>query len=359
MGETLLEKAERISKAGKQRAQDRAAERVAKASEVIHKDTDKRVRQSGKSANQIARSTKKKLESYANALQIEQFDLFPSKEYPTPFTRIPLFTPVQRQKARALHSEQTKTTDFVKLESKWDKGGVYQAGPPLTVYDEDTFIGLLHMRKKGFSGKASNMPSKRIAEGGKSINPTDESKVIVHSGYFLVTELETLIRGQKPPKKGWSGTDLKKRRESIERIGATVLRFTQPQNLDCYRGKQIQIVSVEWIGDRSDACYYFEFHPAIVAWLLAFRTYIDLSIRRQLTPFGKALHRFLSSQKSNNTYKRDWEVVLRAIGFSGRAAEAKRKAKPQMEKLVSLGFMSSGEIIGNGRSEPYVLKVSF
>lgn len=328
--------------------------------EADNKDlTTELKRNSGKSTAHLSTKAEQSLINFANTLKIEQYDLFPSREYPTPFTRIPLFTPCQRKKARQIESEKTLNSDFIRLNSSWDKGGVYKSGPALTVYDEDTFIGLLHLRKFAYKGRYSSMPSKRIGKSESTVSLNNEKEVLVHSGHFLLTNLETLIRGTKPPKEGWGGAALNKRRESIERIGATILKFTQPQNLDRYRGKQIQIVSIDWVGEKNEAYYYFEFHPAVVLWLNEFRTYIDLNLRRKLTPFGKALHRFLCSQKSFKTFRKDWQVVLTAIGYEGRAAEANRKAKTQLALLVKLEFISSGSITGNGRSEPYNLNITF
>ena len=326
-------------------------------------DTDEnsnnRIRRSGKDGMSIGRDAESTLRKYAELAGIKQFELFPGKEYPTPFTRLPLFVPAQRRKARAAQQAATRDTDFVKLESRWDKGGVYRSGPPLTVYDEDTFIGLLHMRSMGFKGPSSNMPSKRIGKAPNAPPSTNVDQVNVHSGYCVVSQLETIIRGESPPKKGWPGRDIALRRESIERLGATVLKFVSPQNLDHYRGKQIQIVAIDWIGDRRDACYYFEFHPAIVRWLEEFRTYIDLKVRRQLTPFGKALHRFLSSQRSSKSYEVQWAVVLEAVGYQGRIADAKRFGLEELGKMQDLGFLSAATIEGTGRRTPYVLKVQF
>lgn len=318
-----------------------------------------RLRRSGKDGGSIRRSAEQVLRHYAEQANIEQYDLFPGDEYPTPFTRLPLFVPAQRKKAREAQIAATRNEDFVKLNSRWDRGGVYRAGPALTVYDEDTFIGLLHLRAMGFAGTASRMPSKRIGKTPGELVSASVSKVKVHAGYCVVSQLETVIRGTAPPKKGWSGRDIALRRESIERLGATILRFTSPQNLDHYRGKQIQMLSIDWIGDKSDACYYFEFHPAIVRWLEEFRTYVDLKIRRKLTPFGRALHRFLSSQKSNKRYDVEWATVLEAIGFRGSAGNAKRLGLEQLEKMVSLGFIAEARIDGTGRRDPFMLRVVF
>jgi len=346
----------RLKKIQQQKPNDSPDETV---TEDAPAESPTRVRRSGKDGFTIQRDAEATLREYAKQAGIEQFDLFPGREYPTPFTRLPLFVPSQRKKAREVQIEATRNTDFVKLESRWDKGGVYRSGPPLTVYDEDTFIGLLHLRSMGFKGTSSHMPSKRIGKPPNAVPSSNVASIKVHSGYCVVSQLETIIRGESPPKKGWAGRDIGMRRESIERLGATVLRFVSPQNLEHYRGKQIQMVAIDWIGDKSDACYYFEFHPAIVRWLEEFRTYIDLKVRRQLTPFGKAIHRFLSSQKSSKTYEIEWAVLLEAIGYRGRISDANRFGNEQLTKMKNLGFISDAHIEGTGRREPYILKVIF
>lgn len=334
-------------------------------SEIIQEGAKKRGRKTGKSNHKIIKDAGSKLESYAKRLNIKQFDLFPGHEYPTPFTRIPLFIPSHRKRAREIQNDSLLKGDFTQLESSWDGGGVFRSGPALTVYDEDTFIGMLHLRRFGLEGIPSNMPSKNIGilteggEGETNLYSHNNKKVKVHSGYFLVSEVESLIVGRRPPKNGWPGSNLTKRRESIERLGATILKFTRPQNVDEFRGKQIQMVAIDWIGSESDACYYFEIHPAVVVWLDVFRTYIDLNIRRKLTPFGKSLHRFLSSQKSNKEFSKSFEDVCAAIGCFDSQGEAKRKSERQLDRLIELGFLSAWKITGTGRGEPFVLHVNF
>lgn len=320
-----------------------------------------KVRRSRKGSNRkISQEADNKLLEFTKQLNIKQFDLFPRKEYPTPFTRLPLFSPSQRKKAREAQNITTADGDFIKLKSTWDKGGVFKSGPALTVFDEDTFIAMLYMRIMGLVGPSSNMPSKRMGARKKEVTTGFEtSDVLVHAGHFLVSDIETFVMGKKPPANGWPGSNIKRRRDSIERLGATILKFTQPQGLDKYRGKQLQMITLDWLGDKADACYYFELHPALVSWLNDYKTYIDIGIRRQLTPFGKALHRFLSSQSSNATYTKRWDDVLEAIGYIGKLSEAKRKATGQLEKLVELNFITAGEITGNGRSSAYTLTVSF
>lgn len=325
--------------------------------------TNKPSRQSGKSAARIGRDVEKILKQFAQQQGIEQFSLFPGNEYPTPFTRIPLFPPIQRRKARENIARETQNADFVKLESRWDKAGVWKAGPALTVYDEDTLAGLMHMRSIGFSGSEQRMPSKLLTkeQKQKEIIRSTGQDIIVHAVYCVVSQLESAIRGHEPPNpsKGWGGAVIKRRRESVERLAGVSLKFERPHGLDMYRGKTIHIIELDWIGDRDDACYYVQFHPAIVSWLLEYRTFLDMGIRRELTPFGKALHRFLSSQVSNRRYKIELGILVEAIGWQGKQSEAKKLANEQLTKMQSLGFLKQFQIHGTGRREPFLIEVTF
>jgi hypothetical protein len=356
---SVEQKIARLQAAAEQRATEKQQQLLPDIppEEASVSDKSTPTRQTGKSARAIHRETREALVRYANEVGIEQGELWPGKEYPTLFTRLPLFRPMQRSRAREQQAEATKSSDFVRLNSRWDRGGVWRAGPALTVFDEDTLAGLMQLRSMEFSGNELLMPSKRSQRA--ELMASSGRRVTVHSVFCVVSELESLIRGKTPPKKGWGGKVIKQRRESIERLAATSLRFEEPKGLDLYRGKMIPIIEVDWVGDPKNACYYIQFHPAIVHWLNEYYTYIDLDIRRQLTPFGKALHRFLASQVSNAHYEIDFEVLLEAIGYEGRVGEAKTSANAQMKKLLELGFAKSFAFEGNGRSVPFKLVVQF
>jgi len=314
-----------------------------------------RKRLSGKSGHTIKRDAEKTLKEYADRVGIEQYDLFPGNEYPTYFTRLPLFPPLKRSTARNNQAEITRTKDFVKLTSRWDQGGVYKSGPALTTEDEDTLIGILQLRSLGFKGNENLMPGKNI---NHSIHQISGKEIKVHATYCVISDLESFIKGKAPPKKGWGGATIKRRRESIERLAAQVLKFTKIKGHDDYVGKEFSLMEIDWVGDKRDACYYISLHPMMVSWLEGYRTYIDLNIRRELTPFGKALHRFLSSQISKSSWTKDFEVILEAIGFKGRMNDAKKYTIAEIEKMKKLGFPMNVSISGNGRSDPFKLSAS-
>lgn len=359
---------ERVAKLAAQAKKKAAKEKTAKPSKPrgVANDRGRSLelsRQTGKSALQINRDAEAVLKQFAEQQGIEQFSLFPGSEYPTPFTRIPLFPPIQRRKARENVARETQNADFVKLETRWDKAGVWKAGPALTVYDEDTLAGLMHMRSIGFSGNEQRMPSKLLQKPASvdHLSVPDGKDVIVHALYCVVSQLETEIRGHQPsdPSKGWGGAVIKRRRESLERLASVSLKFERPHGLDMYRGKTIHIIDLDWVGDRNDACYYVQFHPAVVSWLLEYRTFLNMGIRRQLTPFGKALHRFLSSQISNRHYVIELQVVTEAMGWQGKMSEAKRLSEDQLKRMQALDFLKRFQITGTGRKEPFALEVWF
>ncbi len=355
MTENMKQKLSRLEKKAKARNKNDAVEESNSPKKPLSAAP---ARGTGKSARSIRRDTKAELKRLADSSGIHQFDLFVGKEYPTLFTRLPLFPPMKRGRAREQQAENSKQTDFIRLKSRWDKGGVWRSGPALTVEDEDTLAGLIQLRNIGFSGNELLMPSKKLG-ADRNIAVSHGNQVKVHAVYCVVSELETLIKGREPPKKGWSGTVLSRRRQSIERLGATVLRFEQPQGLDNYRGKLIPLIELDWIGDLKNSCYYVQFHPAIVYWLEEYRTYINLDVRRQLTPFGRALYRFLASQVSNTNYKRDFEDILEAMGYEGKIGAARRSAEPQLKKLIELDVIVNYEFINKGPSKPIVLNVQF
>lgn len=155
------------------------------------------------------------------------------------------------------------------------------------------------------------------------------------------------------------GRAIKKRRDSIERLGAIKLKFERTKNHDEYRGTQIDLLHIDWVGDRREACYYVQFHPLVSAWLEDYRTFMDLNLRRQLSPLGKGVYRFLASQRSNRRYSEELEVIAEAIGVDAPLREMKRQLRRQLDILINQGFVDTAEITGTGRKTPYRLVVEF
>ena len=355
MAESLEKTLKRINLQVQKKADEKAKSEQEDLKKTKSELVDRK-RFSGKSGHAIKREARKILKEYADSAGIEQYDLFPGKEFPTNLTRLPLFPPKKITTARKDQAEITSKQDFVPLTSKWDKGGVWKQGPALTTYDAGTLIGILQMRDIGFQGDILKMPSKGL--GGNEIMAGNPGKQVkVHSTFCVVSELESFVKGKPPPSKGWGGKVIRLRRESIERLAAQTLKFTYSKGLKDYVGKSFSMLEADWVGDNKDACYYLQIHPMMVSWLEQYKTYVDINIWRQLNPLGQAIYVFLASQKSNVYFDFDFLDVLDAIGWSGRAGDARRGALKQFEKLIQLEFMSGGAIIGNGRRHPFRLYV--
>jgi hypothetical protein len=307
----------------------------------------------GAPAQKIIAQANARLEHFLRERGVEQFELFPSAEYPTPLTRLPLFPPVQRSTARELAA----ASDWIALESRWDGGGVFKAGPALTVYDEDTLFGLMNMRQQGMSGPADRLPipaPPTVTMSGLAPG----NQVRVHALYCLVSQLESVIQGYAP-RKGWGGRAISKRRESMENLAAITLKFQKPKGADALHGKPIQLIFIEYIATAEDACYYVQFHPLVSQWLEEYRTFLDFDIRRQLSPLGKAMHRSLASQRSNRTFSIPLPEFFASIGAFGELRDRKREAIPQLQKLKDLQFLDAFAISGTGRKTPWILEVTF
>ncbi|WP_295389079.1 hypothetical protein [uncultured Thiodictyon sp.] len=308
---------------------------------------------SGAPGPKVIAEANARLERFLRERGVEQFELFPSAEYPTPLTRLPLFPPIQRSTARELAA----ASDWITLESRWDGGGVFKAGPALTVYDEDTLFGLMNMRQQGMTGPADRLPiaaPPSIATSGLA----PSNPVRVHALYCLISQLESVIQGYTPPR-GWGGRAIAKRRESMDNLAAITLKFQKPKGDNAFHGKPVQLIFIEYVVTAEDACYYVQFHPLISQWLEEYRTFLDFDIRRQLSPLGKAMHRSLASQRSNRTFSIPLIEFFASIGAFGEPRDRKREAIQQLERLKTLQFLEQFAITGTGRRTPWVLEVTF
>ncbi len=318
-----------------------------------HTPTSTPRRRTGTPAPKVVEDANAKLNVLLRQRGIEHFALSPTSEYPTPLTRLPLFPPVKKTTARGISG----SGDWVALESRWDGGGVFRSGPGLTVFDEDTLFGLMTMRQQGMAGPADQLPiTAPPSHGPAGLAPSNP--VRVHALYCLVSQLENIIKGHTPAN-GWGGRTLTKRRDSIDTLSRVMLKFVRPKGADAFHGQPIHLIFIEYIVTPKDGFYYVQFHPVLSQWLEEYRTYIDFNIRRQLSPLGKAIHRALASQRSNGVFDVLLIDFFESIGASGSAADRKREAIPQLDKLCELSFLDSYEFTGTGRRVATKLRVVF
>jgi len=280
---------------------------------------------------------------------LEQTPLRPTSEYPTPLTRLPLFPPVTRATAIELFKR-----GWTRVASPWDGGGVFRSGPALNVYDEDTLLGLMGLRAWRLEGPADRLP---VAVGDAD---TDGAAAVVKVDtlQFRISQLESAIRGETP-KGGWSGHAAARRRQSLDDLAGLQLRFDQPHGGRDYSRKIVSLFRTLGFSKDSDACYYVQFDPLVSQWLEHYCTYIDLALRRKLSDLGRALHRFLASQRSNPVYCIAITAIYEAIGASGRVGKLNQQARLQLAIMQRDGFLTAFAITGTGRSQPFALQVQF
>ena len=292
------------------------------------------------------------LESVARQRGLELTSLCATSEYPTTLTRIPLFPPVTRETAIEMFKR-----GWVKLQSSWDGGGVYRSGPALNIYDEDTLLGLMVLRSRRLVGPADHMPTAVRRLDKEDTTPTDE-RVQVDSVVFTISQLETAIHGYTPPK-GWGGRELARRRDSIEDLYGLQLRFDKVRGGARYQRVTISLFDIPQFTKEKDACYYVQFHPLVSRWLENYHTFISFSLRRKLSDLGKALHRFLASQRSHCVYRIGVIELYEAIGAQDRVWKLNQNARKQLMIMQQEGFITAFLIDGTGRSKPFVLQVVF
>lgn len=269
-------------------------------------------------------------------------DICPGREYPTLFTRIPIFLSCPREQA----ARRVDKNLAVPFDTGWGAGRKF--GPPLTIYDEDTLLALGALRQMRLEGRGDKMPI-RVS------NPVDPQKTThVDVLYTTTGEIERYLGKAK------GGRGNARRLQSVKDLGNVNIEFTRINDnkknpvikAQTFSTKLIDVLSEEL---EDDACLYIQFPPIMVLWLRYQSTYIDMDIRRQLKgDHAKAIHKFLSSQPTFNigAKKLAYEVLMFEKDYPlGKFMEKLRHA---MEQLKSLGWCEY-DIRGTGRKTPFVL----
>jgi len=266
------------------------------------------------------------------------YPLSPGSEYPLILTRAPIFLPTRRSVAASLHDSDLS----IPFRTGWGEGRKY--GPPLTVYDEDTLLALAGLRKARLEGDAERMPipTRNVIQF--------ESPTRVHALYTTIAEVEDFLK--KP--KGGSGH--KRRLESVHRLAATRIKFSQMSDRSV--GKKglkktvmISLIDVRSVEEGNDSFLYVQFPPEMACWLEESFAYIDMDVRRELSDNGKVIHKHLSGQETFNLLA----DTLRAVTASQLSKKNfMRELRATMKQLHSIGWCEY-DIVGNGRSSPYKL----
>lgn len=261
-------------------------------------------------------------------------DVHPESEFPTFLTRLPIFRPSRRNNQRNLLDEEN-AMPFV---TPWGIGKKH--GPPLTTYDEDTLIALGRLRQNRLTGQPHRLPvplSNIHQQGNQDVN--------VHVAQFMLSDVQKIC-GTK-----LSGQSNRMRLDSIKRLANTVIEFdTKTAGKFMGTGTSVKLVDVVWQYYEENGLLYVQFTPVMASWFEKEYTYIDLSVRQQLTDTGKAVHRFLSGQRKE--YQIFTKKLMTTIGYVRDHMIFVGDLRKAMQQLEDIGWIESWDIVGSGRSTP-------
>lgn len=289
-------------------------------------------------------------------------------EYPTTLTRIPLFPPGHKSKRiqkKAMDRSAAGDAVWEPLASAWSRSAVFKSGPDLGTYDEDTLIGMIQLRSDAFLGPPRamplGMPASPAARHGMApaLQEPEVDECVWFVSTFSLDQLETRIRGPRPAR-GWGGQALALRLESIHRLSAVLFGFTVTldETFEYGRGP-FRLFRMDTLGSGSDVHFYVQWDPLLSKQLECYRSYIDLAVRRELSPLGKALHRFLTSQVCDGRYAIPFDRMIEAIGAVGEPAKLRFQCREQIRRLIELGFLAAGTIAKTGRSRAWTTEVIY
>jgi hypothetical protein len=349
--EAMLARLQRTAKARAGAPADRHAAGAPETARDVRSAPGPAPAGTGRSNRALVAAATHTLETVVRQRGLEQTELCPTSEYPTPLTRLPLFPPVTRATAIELFKR-----GWTRVASPWDGGGVFRSGPALNVYDEDTLLGLMVLRAWRLEGPADRLPVP--VRSGDAHDRRPAAVVKVDTLNFRISQLESAIRGYTP-KGGWSGHAAARRRQSLDDLAGLQLRFDKPHGSREYSRETVSLFRTPGFSKDTDACYYVQFDPLVSQWLENYCTYIDLALRRKLSDLGRAIHRFLASQRSNRVYRIALAALYEAIGAPGCVGKLNQQARLQLAIMQRDRFIASFAIAGTGRAQPFVLQVQF
>ena len=283
----------------------------------------------------------------AAARDIEKFDsddvfkpypIKPNNEFPTLLTRVPIFRPSRRVTQQKFQDADNS----VSFETSWGTGRRH--GPPLTTRDEDTLIALLMLRDRGFSG-----PTRQLPENVRDIFQPASGKSDVHRVTCTVDQINEFL-GLSDGGKNFQNTIA-----SIKRLNACKIEVDRVVFDGSRVGGAFDLVKIQWRVFEEHGLIDAVFPPVMAHWLVESYTYIDWNTRRQLTPLGKALHRFLSGQ--NMVYRIALVKLATTIGYDGRSNHMKKHIAKALDELVEINWLADYDIKGSGRAVPFIVHI--
>lgn len=272
--------------------------------------------------------------------RFSQRSLRPENEYPALLTRLPIFVPGKRSNQR----DRLDADNALPFSTSWGSGRKH--GPPVTVYDEDTLIALLHLRKSRLAGPPRNLPVP-VADIFKNTADTD---VYVHVTQCMLSDIQRECGGSL------GGRNLQLRLRSLKRLAAQVIEFDRATaDKAAGGGTSIKLIEVLWQMYNENAVIYVQFHPVMATWLEHEYTFVNWQIRKHLTDTGKAIHRFLAGQPKH--YKIGLQKLCETIGYQRQYKYFVADLKETMHRLEDLNWVTSWVVAGNGRRVRHQLTV--
>jgi len=328
---------------------ERIYQRAAKAKSPETPTSEDKVNKKpkGVDSEKLAKNASAGIDNRAQLGLFDAFDLSTSNEYPTLFTRSPLFLAVPRSKQKALLDADNAYV----FKCPWGEGR--RAGPCLTVFDEEVLCALLKLRTKKLAGPPQNLPVP--VEGKYSSQP----RVEVHSTCCTVTQIINEM--------GLSdgGVNYENVLASVKRLGLVTVEIHTKSDHRYFGAVEVggafKIVDVEWAAFQEDGIVRAQFPPHVARWLEESYTYLDQNVRRKLRgDYVKLIHKFLSGQKSKRGFQWRIDEVATAIGYHGRKDRMKKTFEGAFKQLEKLEWLETWEISGTGRkSNPYIMAVTW
>lgn len=281
----------------------------------------------------------------------EQLGLFtsipiqPGNEFPTLIARLPIFPPVTEETQKSLLDKD----NALPFDTAFGNGRRF--GPMLTVRDEDVLQATSRLRSHRLQGRGSQLPIKIQQIFARGTNEQYE----VHFATFTLKQLCDELEWVK------GGPNYKLALQSLRRINGTVIELEVAKKERYFgplatRGGGFKLIDIAWDLYKEEGIIYCQFSPLVVMWLEKEYTYVNWNVRKRLSsPTARALHRYLSSQPAD--YKDKLLKIANAIGLWVPNKKLSNVATAALDQIVQVGWLSSYEITGTGRSTPKMLRV--
>lgn len=284
------------------------------------------------------RAAARDMQKFGGEDVFHQYPVNPNNEFPTLLTRLPIFRPSRRVTQQKFQDSD----NTVSFETPWGEGRRH--GPPLTIRDEDTLIALLMLRNRGLTGPSSHLP-----ENVRDIYKSNDGKSDVHRVTCTIDQINEFL-GLSDGGKNFQNT-----LASVKRLNACKIELDRVVFDGSRVGGAFDLVKIQWRLWDEHGLIDAVFPPLMAHWLMKSYTFIEWDTRKQLTPMGKALHRFLSGQRPN--YSISLIKLSKTIGYDGRPKQAKSDISKALDILVKIGWLASYEITGSGRAIPHIVHV--